>query len=156
MLAAFYTRPTSPGLPIHTGVDCFTRWRANCLQSAAEGNKETERARARARVRARICIREIAARFAYEGNVYDIRIMRAWVFLLRRTARPCMDKRCPIRAMDLPVTLFLPLLSALHGCYLPCFCRSLFLLSFFFLAFYDHFYLVLFLPSCSFLSSLSD
>lgn len=23
---------------------------------------------------------------AYEGNVYDIRIMRAWVFLLRRTA----------------------------------------------------------------------
>lgn len=29
-----------------------------------------------------ICIREIA----YEGNVYDIRIMRTWVFLLRLTA----------------------------------------------------------------------
>lgn len=45
---------------------------------------------------------------AYEGNVYDIRIMRAWVFLLRRAT---VASRCPIRATDLSLAFFSSFLS---------------------------------------------
>lgn len=57
-----------------------------------------------------ICIRGGSP--AYEGNVYDIRIMRAWVFLLRRATVP---SRCPIRTTDLsfsPLLLLLLLSSS--------------------------------------------
>lgn len=56
-----------------------------------------------------ICIRGGSP--AYEGNVYDIRIMRAWVFLLRRATVP---SRCPIRTTDLSFSplLLLVLLSS--------------------------------------------
>ena len=101
-----------PGLPIRGNclADCFTRWRANCLHAAprCEGNRGKPREGGRARerpARRGFAYGRSPHWFAYEGNVYDIRIMRAWVFLLRRAAGPCMDKRCPIQPTDLSVAL---------------------------------------------------